>query len=130
MLALGTSGCISRSRRGGLVEFENHGNQRPGIHFYSSSLAGHGPDPRLGPRSRRGACPAADSQLTSSSRISRVAMSEDTTRTRTCVPGSSSPGHRAVTAGSAIWTIPDGPFPFPLPLALPPLPLPLTVALP
>ena len=55
-------------------------------------------------------------------------MSEDTTRTRTLVPGSSSPGHRAVTAGSAIWTIPDGPFP--LPLALPPFPFPLPLPLP
>ena len=46
MLALGTSGSISRSRRGGLVEFENQGNQRPGIHIYRSSLAVSGPDPR------------------------------------------------------------------------------------
>src|SRR6185436_2851815 len=65
--------------------------------------------------------PPAGRQPTSSSWISRVAMSEDTTRTRTLVPGSSSPGHRAVTAGSAIWTIPDGPFP--LPLVFPPFPL-------
>ena len=52
MLALGTSGSISRSRRGGLVEFENTGNQRPGIHFYPFSLTGKTgfPDWRRGQR--------------------------------------------------------------------------------